>query len=185
MKLHPALLIPWLYLIGVAHAHITQSVGLQVPTEQLLVTALELQAPYEATASAMQPMAIHESKSEVRIELSADILFHFDKSEILPSAAEALHNAAELIRARGTGQVRIEGYTDSKGGTAYNQRLSARRAKAVAGWLRSNESLQAQHFTEVGLGAANPVAPNNRPDGSDNPEGRRRNRRVELVIPKD
>jgi outer membrane protein OmpA-like peptidoglycan-associated protein len=40
------------------------------------------------------------------------------------------------------------------------------------------------HFTIVGFGAQNPVAPNRKPDGSDDPEGRQRNRRVTFIIPK-
>ena len=128
---------------------------------------------------------MRETKSELRIELPGDILFDFDKAEIRPSAAEVLRKVADLIRTRATRQVRIEGYTDSKGEVGYNKRLSMRRAEAVGRWLHHKDGLDTVHFTELGYGATNPMAPNNHPDGSDNPEGRQRNRRVELVILKD
>ena len=64
------------------------------------------------------------------------MLFDFDKSTIKPQAASALHNVAEIIKDRGKGRsVRIDGHTDSKGGDAYNQKLSERRAASVKQWL--------------------------------------------------
>jgi outer membrane protein OmpA-like peptidoglycan-associated protein len=51
-------------------------------------------------------------------------------------------------------------------------------------WLGANEKLVKMPFTIAGFGARNPVAPNRKPDGSDDPEGRQRNRRVTFIIPK-
>jgi len=128
-------------------------------------------------------LTVQESAQQLRLYLAADVLFDFDKSTIRPDAAKTLHQVAEIIRARSKGAVRVEGYTDSKGNAAYNARLSEQRAASVNEWLVSREGLNTA-MTTVGFGAAHPVAPNAKPDGSDDPAGRQKNRRVEIVIPK-
>ena len=128
-------------------------------------------------------LTVQESSRQVRLYLSADVLFDFDKATIRPDGAKTLHQAAEIIRAKSRGVVRVEGYTDSKGSASYNTRLSEQRAASVKEWLVSREGLNAA-ITTTGLGAANPVAPNAKADGSDDPAGRQRNRRVEVVISK-
>jgi len=119
---------------------------------------------------------------ETRIELPADILFDFDKSDIRPGAADALKRVAAVLRERAKGTVRIEGHTDSKGEPAYNQKLSERRAESVRKWLIEREGLGNVKFTTQGFGATRPKVPNTKPDGSDDPDGRQLNRRVELVF---
>jgi outer membrane protein OmpA-like peptidoglycan-associated protein len=131
-----------------------------------------------------QALTVQESTQEVRLFLAADILFDFDKSTIRPDAAQALHQVATIIRAKSKGTVRVEGYTDSKGVAAYNARLSEQRAGAVKEWLVSREMFSAGNLLTRGFGPANPVVPNTKPDGSDDPAGRQRNRRVEIVISK-
>jgi outer membrane protein OmpA-like peptidoglycan-associated protein len=119
---------------------------------------------------------------EVRIELPADILFDFDKSNIRPSAADALKKAAALLHERAKGVVRIEGHTDSKGNPPYNQKLSERRAESVRLWLVEREGLSNIKFATQGFGATRPKVPNTKPGGSDDPDGRQINRRVEIVF---
>jgi len=119
---------------------------------------------------------------ETRIELPADILFDFDKADIRPSAADALKKVAALLRERAKGPVHIEGHTDAKGGATYNQNLSERRAESVRKWLVEREGLASFEFAIEGLGATRPKVPNTKPDGSDDPDGRQTNRRVEIVF---
>ncbi len=119
---------------------------------------------------------------EIRIELPADILFDFDKADIRPSAADALKKAAALVRERAKGPVRIEGHTDSKGNSTYNQKLSERRAESVRIWLVEREGLSNVKFVIQGYGATHPKVANTKPDGSDDPDGRQTNRRVEIVF---
>ena len=161
-------------------------------------TVLELRAPIlvfagqvidlalavDVAGPVVPDLAIRETARELRLELPADILFDFDQATIRPAAAQALHRAAELIRARASGPVRVEGHTDAKGGAAYNQRLSERRAEAVRRWLVQREGLASVGFATAGFGASRPVVANTAPDGSDDPAGRQRNRRVELVFQK-
>lgn len=135
-------------------------------------------------AGAVQDMQVQETATEMRIDLAADVLFDFDKSDILPKAQETLTKAAALIKEKAKGAVRVEGHTDAKGGEAYNLRLSERRAASVANWFRTAGGLANVKFETRGLGAKQPVAPNTKPDGSDDPEGRQKNRRVEIVATK-
>ncbi len=76
----------------------------------------------------------------------------------------------------------IEGHTDGKGTHAYNMTLSGNRAGAVKKWLVENAGTKASRITTRGWRDAKPVAPNNKPDGSDDPQGRQKNRRVELTL---
>ncbi len=132
----------------------------------------------------VQSLAVKETTTEVRIDLSADVLFAFDKAELLPEARQSLSQAAAIIRDKAKGSVRIDGYTDAKGSDAYNQRLSERRAAAVENWFKSSGHIMNVSFVAKGFGAKNPVAPNTKPDGSDDPDGRQKNRRVEITITK-
>ncbi len=132
----------------------------------------------------IEDMAVRETDSEVRVDLAADVLFDFDKADLLPKAEETLQKAADFVKERNKGGVvRIEGHTDAKGSDAYNQKLSLRRADSVRRWL-SQHGLGGMRFSTRGFGATQPIAPNQKPDGSDDPEGRQKNRRVEIVIQK-
>jgi outer membrane protein OmpA-like peptidoglycan-associated protein len=126
----------------------------------------------------------NETANAVEVTLPADILFNFDKSDVRADAQPALHEVALFIREKGRGQVTVQGFTDSFGGDAYNQRLSERRAGAVRTWLATREGLASVRFATIGFGSRNPVAPNRNADGSDNPEGRQMNRRVTLIVQK-
>ncbi len=71
--------------------------------------------------------------------------------------------------------LRIEGYTDSTGSDELNQRLSRERAESVRGFLEK-QGVAAGRMTAVGYGPKFPVADNA------TPEGRAKNRRVEIVL---
>jgi outer membrane protein OmpA-like peptidoglycan-associated protein len=119
---------------------------------------------------------------EIRIALSADVLFDFDKHELKPVAVPTLTKVAEVLNAHSDTAVVIEGHTDGKGNDAYNQALSERRAASVRDWLVKSGKQPRSRFTARGFGKARPVAPNTKSDGSDDPQGREKNRRVEIVV---
>ena len=128
-------------------------------------------------------LAIKETETEVRIELSGDILFDFDKATLRPAAEPILTRVADVIRKYGKPMVRIEGHTDSKGADDYNLKLSQRRADSVKSWLRANK-VTGGVVTTTGLGETRPAVPNEKPDGSDDQDGRQKNRRVEIIVKK-
>lgn len=123
-----------------------------------------------------------ETERGMMISLPGDVTFDFDKATIRQEARGTLDRLAELILGSGGGTIEIEGHTDSRGEDAYNQRLSERRAEAVAVYL-ATKGVSEDRMRTRGLGETRPVAPNARPDGSDDEAGRQRNRRVEVIVP--
>jgi outer membrane protein OmpA-like peptidoglycan-associated protein len=169
-------------LAGASTALAGASLDLAFSTVDLAAGApLELAFRIDNLGGQVQTLQVRETATETRIELPADILFDFDKADIRPAAETALKQAAEVIRKGARGTVRVEGHTDGKGAPAYNQKLSERRAAAVQKWLATREGLRMK-FATKGFGASKRVAPNARPDGSDDAEGRQKNRRVEIVF---
>jgi outer membrane protein OmpA-like peptidoglycan-associated protein len=140
--------------------------------------------PPKDLAGKTTDLQIHESSSEIRIEMSADVLFDFDKATLSDKAQDALQQAASIIGEKAKGRVRIDGHTDAKGDDRYNLRLSERRANAVKTWFVEKARLPSARFATHGYGKQRPVASNTKPDGSDDPEGRQKNRRVEIVFGK-
>lgn len=138
----------------------------------------------EDLAGAVRQLAITETETEIRIELSGDVLFDFDRADIKPEAEPMLAEVAELLKQHPGQSVLIEGHTDSIGSADYNLRLSRQRAESVKDWLVNTGGVDGRRLQTRGFGMANPVAPNTHPDGSDNPEGRQQNRRVEIKMQK-
>jgi len=154
-------------------------------TKDLVFLTEDLVFTVDDLAGKTKDLEVKETKTEIHINLAADVLFDFDKSTLRPTARDALHQAASIIRDNAKGStVRIDGYTDSKGSDPYNQRLSDRRAESVRIWFVTKEGLKDVNFTTKGYGSKNPVVPNTKPDGSDDPDGRQKNRRVEITVKK-
>jgi len=120
-----------------------------------------------------------EERCRHRLVVAADALFAFDQDTLSPQAEATLAVLGPQL-AKEKGAVTVEGHTDAKGGDDYNQKLSERRARAVRDWLAAHHHLAAG-TTAIGYGESKPVAPNAKPDGSDDPAGRAKNRRVEVV----
>jgi OOP family OmpA-OmpF porin len=100
--------------------------------------------------------------------------FDFNRYNIRPDAAPILDEAAEILGKHPDVTVDVNGYCDIIGGFAYNQRLSERRANAVAGYLEG-KGIPASRLVTHGYGKTHFVATNA------TAEGRAQNRRVELV----
>lgn len=111
-----------------------------------------------------------------------DVLFEYKKANLTTSAQDKVSHIANVLKKRGSNRrVAIEGHADSIGSDSFNQALSQRRAQSVAQELAYN-GLADSRLTTRGYGEKYPVAPNTNADGSDNPSGRAKNRRVEVVI---
>lgn len=111
-----------------------------------------------------------------------DVLFDFDRDALTGPAREKIQAVAEIIvRLAPERSLSVEGHADSVGDGEYNLTLSLRRARSVEAELMAG-GIDPRKVAMVGFGERFPVAPNEHPDGRDNPEGRSRNRRVEVVI---
>ncbi|KGN31023.1 hypothetical protein N802_05305 [Knoellia sinensis KCTC 19936] len=113
--------------------------------------------------------------SEQVVTLNSDILFAFDKAAISPAATSKI---AALVKDVPQGaKVSIGGHTDSLGTAARNASLSQERAAAVAGAIKTARPDLV--LTVKGFGSSQEVEPNTK-GGEDNPDGRAKNRRVEI-----
>lgn len=102
------------------------------------------------------------------------IYFSFNRANIRPESDSVLAEIAGVMKQNPTWHLRIDGHTDGIGGTSANLDLSQRRAAAVKDALVTRYGIDASRLTTGGHGAADPK------DRNDTPEGRARNRRVEL-----
>lgn len=123
-----------------------------------------------------------ETDDRIKLSLGSDVLFDFNSAAIQDAALARLAQVGELIRLRGRGQVLVVGHSDAIGDAAGNLALSRRRAQAVADWLQQHAAVDPARLRLEGRGERQPVAANTRPDGSDDPEGRARNRRVDILL---
>jgi OmpA-OmpF porin, OOP family len=110
-----------------------------------------------------------------RIELKQTIYFDFNKATIRSVSFALLNEVAQALRDHATIRVRIEGHTDSRGGDAFNLRLSQARAESVRAYL-VNRGIAGDRMEARGFGETVPIA-DNRTDA-----GRAQNRRVEFII---
>jgi len=116
----------------------------------------------------------------VIVVFNSDNLFETGSSDI--GSTDTVDGTIRLINARYPGgAVQVRGHTDSVGSAASNQALSERRATTVRDYLKSH-GLKATDVTAIGFGSTRPLTEERKPDGSDNPEGRAFNRRVEIVV---
>ena len=153
-----------------------------IPVPQIPSPSID--APVIPTPEIAAPgIQVRQGGGTTAYSIPADVLFDFDKSDVRADAESALEQVSASIAKRfPNARLQISGHTDSKGGDAYNQALSERRAASVADWLAAKGNVAPGRMICSGLGETQPVAPNTHPDGSDDPAGRQRNRRVEIVV---
>ena len=109
------------------------------------------------------------------LTLGSDLLFDVGQARLKPGGRRAIDNLARFMRQYPERRIAIEGFTDSSGSPATNQRLSERRATAVRQAL-VQAGIEPGRIAARGHGAAYPVASN------DDPGGRQLNRRVEILL---
>lgn len=132
------------------------------------------------TQHALSDLGARQKGDQIIVDLPGDVLFDFDRSDIRADARPVLARLAGVLKAMPDAEVTIIGHTDSKGSDGYNRQLSERRAASVEAWLQKIGVVSVK--STAGKGETAPVAPNAKPDGSDDPDGRQKNRRVEFVI---
>jgi len=101
--------------------------------------------------------------------------FDFDQSAVRPDSRPILDEAAAVLKQNPDVRVSVEGHTDYVGTDEYNEKLSVRRAEAVARYL-ANRGVTPSRMQVIGYGKSRPLADNATEDG------RAENRRVELKV---
>jgi OOP family OmpA-OmpF porin len=107
--------------------------------------------------------------------LIKNLTFDTDSAAIDPESRQVLDEIAGVLANHPTARIRVEGHTDSIGAPDVNRQLSQARAEATKRYL-GEQGIDASRVEAVGHGADQPI------DSNDNPAGRARNRRTEMVV---
>jgi outer membrane protein OmpA-like peptidoglycan-associated protein len=130
---------------------------------------------YRCTAPAAEPGRLERALAENgRVDVY-EIYFSFNSDQIREESEPTLSELGDLLRRHTDWKLSIEGHTDSIASDAFNLDLSRRRAVAVKEALVTRFGIDAGRLTTNGFGKSRPR------DTNETPEGRARNRRVELV----
>lgn len=120
--------------------------------------------------AASQAASIQREQNILTATFKGDVFFDYDSATILPGGYADIANLANVLNQYPQTMIRVEGHTDTQGSEEYNQKLSERRAQAVASALVQQGVAQSRIST-IGYGESQPIS-------SDNAT----NRRVEVVI---
>lgn len=113
--------------------------------------------------------------SYLSVTMPESTLFATDSAAVGAQGQNDLYTIARNLQQYPDSNIQVIGHTDSTGSAAYNQDLSERRARSVAGILTAG-GVATSRVTTIGRGASQPVASN------DTVEGRAQNRRVQIII---
>lgn len=146
--------------------------GKSVPLESLkeLVTNITLDT-----------IMVLDKLEKNKIFMLNNIYFDLDKSDIRSDAARELDKLVDLLTDNPEIKIEMASHTDSIASRAYNMQLSQRRAESTVSYLIS-KGIAPDRLVAKGYGEEKPIARNTNPDGTDNPDGRQRNRRTEFKI---
>ncbi|WP_414706726.1 OmpA family protein [Ralstonia sp. UBA689] len=113
------------------------------------------------------------------VRLDSMSLFDSGAAQLKPGSTRVMVDALELIKSHPDKRILVAGYTDNVGSADSNLKLSIARAGAVRDWLIEASGIPATQFAIQGYGDTRPIA------SDDTPEGRARNRRVEITLVPD
>ena len=120
-------------------------------------------------------VSVTRNGNDITLNMPGNITFASNSAEINSSFYKVLNSVNVVVKEYEKTLVEVAGHTDSTGSSEYNQKLSERRADAVAQYLEG-QGLRNDRVITVGAGETRPVASN------DTAEGRQANRRVELTL---
>lgn len=146
--------------------------GKSVPLESLkeLVTNITLDT-----------LMVLDRLEKNKIFVLNNIYFDLDKADIRSDAALELDKLVDLLTDNPEIKIEMSSHTDSIASNSYNIQLSQRRAESTVSYL-IQKGIAPSRLVAKGYGEEKPIARNTNRDGTDNPEGRQRNRRTEFKI---
>jgi outer membrane protein OmpA-like peptidoglycan-associated protein len=110
-----------------------------------------------------------------------NILFEFDSYKLSDQTISSLEILKSILISYPELKIEVAGYTDIKGSTEYNKKLADNRAQVIIDYF-SASGISSSRFVKKAFGESKFAAVNTNRDGSDNPEGRKYNRRVTFGI---
>ncbi len=152
----------------------------KVATEAIKAKAGDLAAGLSGVRSVDNELVVTGDVQAIQTKLNSLLLdkkidFENGSSTLLPSSTPVLEEVLAVLNQAPQLSVNIHGYTDNMGDASANRLLSQARAEAVVDWLEQHGIAQ-ERMKAQGHGPDKPIAPN------DTPEGRARNRRVEIIV---
>lgn len=145
------------------------------------MTANEAENAAEPQRSILRPDVI-EQPEEQKVEPVDNVIGFGESGMALDDAAKAALDALLATpAAKGGGAITLRGHSDSRGSDGDNKVASRVRAEKVRDYL-VEKGVPKDRISLVALGESRPIAPNAKEDGSDDPEGRAKNRRVEVHV---
>jgi OmpA-OmpF porin, OOP family len=135
----------------------------------------ESMASASSAASAASTVSAAEKQIVEKGRTTINVTFDFDKAIIKKNYYGEIGKIADVMKKYTDLKIVIEGHTDNIGSSAYNEKLSQRRANAVKQYLVEKFGIEASRLSAKGYGAVKPIASNA------TEEGRQKNRRVEAV----
>jgi OOP family OmpA-OmpF porin len=136
------------------------------------------QCPNEAGSPTSEPVGCPGNGlvvvTDCEVKITQQIHFEYNKAKIRPESFPVLDAVVEVLKKMPTILIEVQGHTDNKGGTAYNQRLSEQRAASVRQYLVAH-GVESVRLASHGYGFERPLVPN------DSDQNRALNRRVQFV----
>lgn len=117
----------------------------------------------------------------IKKDIPSNIFFDYNKADIRVESETELNKLLKLLLDNPNLKAELSSHTDNIGPDEYNMMLSNKRAQSVMDYLIKHD-IEKERLIAIGYGETKPIAPNENPDGSDNPEGRQLNRRTEFKI---
>jgi outer membrane protein OmpA-like peptidoglycan-associated protein/tetratricopeptide (TPR) repeat protein len=111
------------------------------------------------------------------------VLFVYEQVKLIQESQPELNKIVSYMNEYKDAKLVINGHTDSRGEASYNYWLSSARANKIRNYLRK-AGISYSRMETHGYGESKPIADNQNSDGSDNPAGRQKNRRVEFIVNK-
>ncbi len=151
--------------------------------------------PYTTKGRAVDPKTLKDLVTNItldttlvldKIELNKifvldNIYYNYNKFDIRPDAAKELDKLSQLLIDNPEIKIELSAHTDSVDDEEYNRVLSQRRAESAVTYL-IKKGISDERMIAKGYGESKPIARNTNPDGTDNPDGRQKNRRTEFKI---
>jgi outer membrane protein OmpA-like peptidoglycan-associated protein len=130
--------------------------------------------------TARKDLTITEMEKDKAYTLS-NIYYEFAKADLTITSQSVLDELKKLLDENPTIVIELSAHTDNNGTDERNMALSQRRAESCVNYLIS-KGVARERLVPKGYGESKPVVSNSKPDGSDDPDGRAKNRRTEFKI---
>ena len=151
--------------------------------------------PYTTKGKSVDPSSLKELLTNItldtllvldKIEINKifvleNIYYNFNKADIREDAAKELDKLVQLLIDNPEIKIELGSHTDSIDDNDYNIQLSQRRANSAVNYIVQH-GISPDRIVAKGYGESKPIARNTNPDGTDNPDGRQKNRRTEFKI---